>query len=103
MRGQEATVLHHAKHEVGVEGIAGVTQPPTGITETDHLHAVLHLEPPGVAGVARELLFDAVLVGRRSLHHFEFGMSREHLVMDPADPVTTRTNFTVRHRKQIPA
>src|SRR5262249_41504214 len=54
-----------------------------------------------IRGVARELLLDAVLVGRRMLDHLELGMRREHLVVHAADPMPPRADLAVRHREQI--
>ena len=47
------------------------------------------------------LALDAVLVRRRTLHHFKLGMRGENLIMDAADPMPPRTDFAVRHGEKI--
>src|SRR5262249_4373753 len=59
------------------------------------------LEHPGVAGIARELPLDAILVGCRALHDLKLGMGGQHLVVHAADPVPPRPDLAVRHREQV--
>src|SRR5262245_32350928 len=100
VRRQHAPFLHNAEHEIRVDGVASEAEPPAGIAEAHALDAILHLELPGVGGVAWELPLDAVLVGRWPLNDLKLGMGGQHLIMHAADPVPPWSDLAVRHREQ---
>ena len=94
--GKLALLAQRLEHEIGVDGVARVADPPAGIAEAHAIDAVLDLEPPRVGGIARKQPLDAVL-RRRPLHRFKLGMAGEHLIMDAADPVLAGPDLAVGH------
>src|SRR6185369_9317700 len=94
--GQRALLPHRLEHEIGVDGIAGVADAPADVAETDALDAVLDLEPPRIRGIARMKPLDAIL-RRRPLHRFKLRMSRQDLIVDPADPMLARADLAIWH------
>jgi hypothetical protein len=101
MRRQNSPLLHHLEHEIRVDGIARIAEPPARVAEPDLAHPVLDLEQPAVGGVAREQPLDTVIVRARTARDFQFRMPGQHLVMNPADPMPTRADLAVRHRVQV--
>ena len=95
--GQHALLAQRLEHEIRVDGVARVAEPPAGIAEAHALDAVLDLELPAIGGIARIEPLDAVL-RLRPPHRLELGMAGQHLVVDAADPVPARADLAVRHR-----
>ena len=92
-----ALLAQRLEHEVRVDGVAGVADAPAGIAEAHAFDAVLDLEQPAVAGVARKLALDAVLVGGGMAHGLKLGMAGQHLIVDAADPMPPRADLAVGH------
>jgi hypothetical protein len=72
---------------------------PTRIAEAHALDPVANLELPPVGIVVRVEPLHAV-VRARVRENVELRMTREHLVVDAADPVAARPDFSVGHRAQ---
>ena len=99
MARQHALFLQRPEHEVGIDGVAREAEAPTRIAEAHALDPVANLELPPVG----------IVVGVEPLHavvrawvreNVELRMTREHLVVDAADPVAARPDFSVGHRAQ---
>src|SRR5262245_28873549 len=97
---QDAFLAQRLEHEIGIDGVARVAEPPAGIAEPHLVDAVLDPEQPAIVGVTRRKPLDPVLRSR-SAENVEFRMGGEHLVMHAADPMPSRANLAIRQRRQV--
>src|SRR6187397_2266879 len=97
MAGQHALFLQRPEHEVGIDGVAREAEPPTRIAEAHALDPVANFELPPVGIVVRVEALHAV-VRARMRENVELRMTCEHLVVNAADPVAARPDFSVGYR-----
>src|SRR3954451_11402306 len=99
MARQHALFLQRPEHKVGIDGVAREAEAPTRIAEAHALDPVANLElPPVGIVVGVEPLHAVVRTWMRQ--NVKLRMTREHLVVDAADPVAARPDFSVWHRAQ---
>src|SRR5262249_15986529 len=96
---QNALFAQGREHEIGIEGVARIAEPPAWIAEAHLRDAIFHPELPAVGGIARVEPLDTVL-RPRTAHHLELGMTGQNLIMDAADPMLAWTDLAVWHRRQ---
>src|SRR3982074_3190414 len=89
MARQHTLFLQRPENEVGIDGVAREAEAPARIAEAHALDPVANLELPSVGIVVGVEPLHAV-VRARVRENVELRMTREHLVVDAADPVAAR-------------